>query len=355
MAYYKRNGFALAGQGQEHSHHDNTVKDVKYGSELEINATLINVIAERVLALLESRIDPMQDDTVKSKVKSFTVKEKQATMETGCPVEFEGISAMYSNVGVKDDTEATVKCDDEINVKHTSQHSQNHINTQKLSRKRLRKKAEYFTETLTNNQSIEEIDFTAAENNFDNLSELLEPAPEINKEGIPGTDSPIDQEPEVDNSANENQPYEWIESTFLKRIEGKMSINTGDLEKYQIMHQEGRKVLECLKCLFKTTLVLSNFTVISRPTFMQFIETFSKVVQSTQFQKLPKHFPYHALALEMEQMLHTLALEGRHKRTFRLRLSPDRKAQLIAVGFEMRDVQDKKFNSISFIETDTNP
>ena len=104
-----------------------------------------------------------------------------------------------------------------------------------------------------------------------------------------------------------------------------------------------------LRCLLESLIKLSNFSVIDYNNIVTVKETFTALISSNHFKRLPTNYPFTILIKEMEQKLALIAKQHKHYESIRFRLTANRKVELIAIRFMLADfVPPIKFSEMDF-------
>ncbi len=106
-----------------------------------------------------------------------------------------------------------------------------------------------------------------------------------------------------------------------------------------------------LRCLLESLIKLSNYSVVDYDNILKVKETFTALISSSQFKRMPSNYPFTMLIEELEQKLALIAKLHKHCESIRFRLTVNRKVELIAIRFMLADfVPPIKFSEMDFTE-----
>ncbi len=205
---------------------------------------------------------------------------------------------------------------------------------------------------------IKQDDFPASNNKEENKIPITEsPSTDSEKQNQNVKDIIVKQKekiPVVKLPDKKEEPYEWEESNFVEAI--RTQIHGGDEElifsnpeRYWSGDTLGavRWITQCLRCLIESMIQLSNRRYIDNQTLFELADAFNRLVGSYSFDFLPKNYPYTNLIKELRQKMNSMANANNDKEKIRFRLSPERKAKLIATRFIIADFVPKiKFSEL---------
>lgn len=155
------------------------------------------------------------------------------------------------------------------------------------------------------------------------------------------------------------EPYQWIESTFIKQIE-KHILNENKSQQFnQRINGWNYPQLESvnwinvrLRCLIESIVKLSNLANIDTHTLHCMHDAFSRLVKSSAFKSLPENYPYMELIKELFTKVNTLFKNNSFGEKIKFQISEKLKARLIAVRYGMmKFIPATKFSEMNFIET----
>jgi len=158
---------------------------------------------------------------------------------------------------------------------------------------------------------------------------------------------------------NENEPrYKWINSKLIGLIEKKYEQNSGGVkikEPFDYWQYEEAKYIVWVntrfRCLAEGLIKLSNYSRIDQHTLLCITDAFKRLVTSITFNRLPNDYPFKELIIELLLGLNKTLEEKRHLKMLALKLTKERKAQLICIRHQlMLHTTEIKFSEIDFIE-----
>jgi hypothetical protein len=92
-----------------------------------------------------------------------------------------------------------------------------------------------------------------------------------------------------------------------------------------------------LRCLLETLIRLSNLPSITSADLNAVKVAFNALITSQHFNNLPPNYPYTALVKELQPKVALLAKQFKYKSSILLRLTPNRKAELIGKRYILAD------------------
>jgi hypothetical protein len=202
--------------------------------------------------------------------------------------------------------------------------------------------------------SVKPVDFTVnSKTEPETASEIITPPVDSVKEN--STVSPEEKKIPAIDLQDRNQEYEWEESRFLNNIQS--LINKGYNEQYMFQHPDRywagdmlgvvRWITQCLLCLAESMIQLSNRRHIDHHTLFEIADAFNRLAGSYSFGFLPANYPYKNLIKELQHKMNALANANSDREKIRFRLSPERKAMLIATRFIIGNFVPRiKFNEL---------
>lgn len=353
MAYYRRNGLMPAGfSGNATSDADE--KALKYFST-SLNDQLLNVLADRLLILLEERLagkvagnaetteaTELEDRlTVKP---YFTVSD--LTDDKVCNFQpYQGFSSSVDCIIVKDGFTETQE-----NGAQSGDAVEDKEKPTARRRERKRTIIEYIP-LQDEEPQHQPTEIPTTEINEAQLAEMEQALLNFTVSGdddvASGTmpiEEPYENSPHSPvGTKSENVKYEWVNSLFIRHIEDYICRDYTDLSQFT-RRKEYTKTLECIKCLLWTLVQLSNRARISHDMFTKVTTAFSLLIQSSTFSRLPKNFPYYSLVVSLKGKLCSAAESNMINA---IRLSVKQKATLIAIRYQMgKSVRDIKFSDL---------
>ena len=189
------------------------------------------------------------------------------------------------------------------------------------------------------------------------------------REHLPNTkknETPSTQEekaPEVyQETSPEEKPYQWLSSKFIRQVEFFIASNDNtDVLKKPLRywsHEQAKQVSWVnvrFRCLIESLIRLSNYSQIDIHTLRCISDAFGKLCNSYAYKNLPGSYPYTELIAELCANVFSMEERKKDKKTFPFKLTPQRKAQLVAVRYTIRDVVPiTKFSELDFTEEQRN-
>jgi chemotaxis protein histidine kinase CheA len=104
-----------------------------------------------------------------------------------------------------------------------------------------------------------------------------------------------------------------------------------------------------IRCLFESLLKLSNCLFIDRQSLLAITDAFIRLTETNEFKGLPNNFPYITPVKELRDKLISLISEVKGQDIIRFRLTPRKKAFIMAMRYEMAPfVPSMKFSQLTF-------
>jgi hypothetical protein len=161
----------------------------------------------------------------------------------------------------------------------------------------------------------------------------------------------------VKNIAQKEESYEWEESEFINRIREFIDESEEEVDKF--LHPEKywhpndiqyiQWVTARVRCLIESVIKISNSPHIDRQTLLEVADAVHRLVCCDLFKLMPKNYPCTKWMTELNEKIQAFAIANQDCETIRLRLSPQRKAELIAKRFAIGNFVSKiKFSELNF-------
>jgi hypothetical protein len=180
-----------------------------------------------------------------------------------------------------------------------------------------------------------------------------------NNEQHKSTTTPVlKTEQKILQQAEDNIPYKWIKNKLLRQIEG-IYLNKSQADMIQTplryWSYEQAKYINWInirfRCLIESLIRISNYSSIDAHTILCLNDAFVRLIKSNAYIKLPETYPYKKLIADLCSKINQIAAKNKHLTKIVLRLPLERKAQLIAIRYQMLEsVPAMKFSEIDFIE-----
>lgn len=104
-----------------------------------------------------------------------------------------------------------------------------------------------------------------------------------------------------------------------------------------------------VRCLFESLLKLSNYPFIDRQSLFAITDAFVRLCEAKEFKEIPSNYPYSNIVKELKDKLLGILSETKDQETIRFRLTPRKKAIIMAMRYEMANyVPALKFSDLSF-------
>jgi chemotaxis protein histidine kinase CheA len=189
---------------------------------------------------------------------------------------------------------------------------------------------------------------------------FCEPSEKINVKSSSLTQNTTDtvkQELNVkDCSKQSEKKYQYVNSKFFDWINQHIDKNwyytcfINPDERWGLEYLQRIKwVSPRIRCLFESLLKLGNCLFIDRQSLLAITDAFVRLTESKEFKGLPNNFPYINPVKELKDKLLALLSEVKGQDKIRFRLSPRKKAFIMAMRFEMAPyVPSMKFSQLTF-------
>jgi hypothetical protein len=147
-----------------------------------------------------------------------------------------------------------------------------------------------------------------------------------------------------------NPEYERVNSRFIKDIERYLD----DRNSTTFRGNSERNVQWVnvrLRCLIENIIRLSQYAELGFGYVYKIAQAFNSLLESKSFAELPPGYPYLETAHELQEKMNAFALANQHKENVKLRLTFKRKAELVSIRHEIKDLVPKiKFGEMDFKE-----
>lgn len=157
-------------------------------------------------------------------------------------------------------------------------------------------------------------------------------------------------------TVNPETHYQWVESSFIRKIAEYVD-NSTDMLLFQNPSDYWSSyylpvvkwVSLRLRCLLENLIRLNNYPTIDNATLITMKETFTTLISSDNFKRLPSNYPNTRFIKELEQKLALIVKGIKPHDHIRFRLSQKLKVEIIAKRFMMADfVPFVKFFDLDF-------
>ena len=157
-------------------------------------------------------------------------------------------------------------------------------------------------------------------------------------------------------TVNPETNYQWVDSSFVTKIaeyiEGSTDMlmfqNSADYWSSYYLPVVKWVSLR-LRCLLENLIRLNNYSTIDNATLITIKETFTTLIGSDNFKRLPSNYPNTGFIKELEQKLALIVKGIKPRDHIRFRLSQKLKVEIIAKRFMMADfVPFVKFFDLDF-------
>jgi hypothetical protein len=109
-----------------------------------------------------------------------------------------------------------------------------------------------------------------------------------------------------------------------------------------------------LKCLVESMIKLTDAPFIDRNTLFQIAEGFYLLKKSKHFSCLPSSYPHKEIIEELQEKMTLLAKANKNHEKIKFKMSPKRKAILIAVRYQIGDFVPRiHFSHLDFQESES--
>lgn len=197
--------------------------------------------------------------------------------------------------------------------------------------------------TVKESLTVKQDDFTVNNKDENIIPAMEQRSPSTENENTTTQEVSVKQEEKilsVKNTSAKEEPYEWEESNFVEAIRAEIHGDDEEIifsspEKYWA--GDTLKVVQwvtmVMRCLIESIIQLSNRKYIDEHTLFEIADAFNRLIGSYSYDFLPKNYPYMNLIKELQPKMNAVAHSNKGKEKICFRLSPERKAKLIAVRF----------------------
>ena len=203
-------------------------------------------------------------------------------------------------------------------------------------------------------------DFTVNDNRKSSLIQI----PNINEKENCAEELTVKENLQEQNKKNISQQnekeFQWIESRFMEllmhHIDNERKGGFKFLFPEDYWHKGDIPYIKWVtlraRCLIDCVIRLSECRQIDEQTLFDIADAFHQLVSCKYFQAMPENYPNKKLVTELNEKIQMLSEENRESEKICFRISPDKKAELIAVRFHIGKFVPKiKFSELEFETT----
>lgn len=345
LHFYKRNGVQLSGTPDYHHNVKNQAFNVK-PEQLEFN------VKDNVKTELHSRL---KDFTVNDKIIDLLLERIQERIDIYMEQAIDRVHEKIRTDKIKQDFTLNDKTPFNVNQQHQplAFNDKTIGEPEDLSKEENNDREE--DENVT--YQLQYIKFSNDEPILNLIEQEAGQSEEENDEEQMLEEGEQGQSQKTQNPAPE-KPYEYISSLFLDKIKlHEESLETLFMfsrpQKYwnaeTLAHI--RWVSQHFSTLIGTLLHLDAQHFVDKEAVYSIAEAFHQVYSSKHFSCLPTNYPFVKLIKELAEKMIGIVQEHQNSEAIRFRLSPDRKAQLIYMRWQMGDFVPRiKFSQTNFKE-----